>query len=204
MRNMLQEGFVPTTDFVAVRFGNVLGSNGSVIPRFKEQIARGGPVTVTHPDIIRYFMTIPEAASLVLQAGTFAQGGEIFVLDMGAPVKIDDLARNLIRLSGLRPDVDIHITYTGLRPGEKIKEELLMDEEGLKKTSNKLIFIGKQIEIDNITFPQRLRKLRDAAIKNDEIVAIKALHEMVPTFITPDEFNSNEIRKKKIKKNKSA
>ncbi len=192
------------TEFVTTRFGNVLGSNGSVIPLFKKQIEEGKPVTVTHRDIIRYFMTIPEAVSLVLQAASIADGGEIFVLDMGKPVKIVTLAENLIHLYGKEPYIDVPIIFTGLRPGEKIKEELLMDEEGLKKTSNKLIFIGKQIEIDNITFPQRLRKLRDAAIKNDEIVAIKALHEMVPTFITPDEFNSNEIRKKKIKKNKSA
>jgi FlaA1/EpsC-like NDP-sugar epimerase len=192
------------TEFVTTRFGNVLGSNGSVIPLFKKQIEEGKPVTVTHRDIIRYFMTIPEAVSLVLQAASIADGGEIFVLDMGKPVKIVTLAENLIHLYGKEPYIDVPIIFTGLRPGEKIKEELLMDEEGLKKTSNKLIFIGKQIEIDNTTFPQRLRKLRDAAIKNDEIVAIKALHEMVPTFITPDEFNSNEIRKKKIKKNKSA
>jgi len=172
----------PVTEFVAVRFGNVLGSNGSVIPRFKEQIAKGGPVTVTHPDIIRYFMTIPEAASLVLQAGTYAKGGEIFVLDMGSPVKIDDLARNLIRLSGLKPDEDIQITYTGLRPGEKLYEEKLMSEEGLLTTPNKLIHIGCPIPFDTDTFLSQLQELMDAAYsgKNDQIRQMVA--EAVPTF----------------------
>ena len=149
-------------------------------------------------------MTIPEAVSLVLQAASIAEGGEVFVLDMGKPVKIVTLAENLIHLYGKEPYTDIPIIFTGLRPGEKIREELLMDEEGLKKTSNKLIFIGKQIEIDNTTFPTRLRTLRDAAAKNDEAIAINELHNMVPTFITPNEFNNNEIRKKKIKKTKSA
>ena len=149
------------TEFVAVRFGNVLGSNGSVIPMFKKQIAAGGPVTVTHPEIIRYFMTIKEAVSLVLQAGAFAEGGEIFVLDMGDPVKIDDLARNLIALSGFKPDVDIKIEYTGLRPGEKLFEELLMEEEGLQKTENKLIYVGKPIEIDEDEFLEKLTDLKD-------------------------------------------
>ena len=172
----------PTTDFVAVRFGNVLGSNGSVIPRFKEQIARGGPVTVTHPDIIRYFMTIPEAASLVLQAGTYAQGGEIFVLDMGSPVKIDTLARNLIRLSGLTPDVDIKISYTGLRAGEKLYEEKLMSEEGMKTTPNHLIHIGCPIPFDTDEFLKQLQGLMNAAYAGDEEHIRTLVAEAVPTY----------------------
>jgi len=153
-----------------------------VIPRFKDQIAKGGPVTVTHPDIIRYFMTIPEAASLVLQAGTYANGGEIFVLDMGSPVKIDALARNLIRLSGLKPDEDIQITYTGLRPGEKLYEEKLMSEEGLLTTPNHLIHIGCPIPFDTDTFLGQLQTLMDAAYagKNDQIRQMVA--EAVPTY----------------------
>ena len=170
----------PETDFVAVRFGNVLGSNGSVIPRFKEQIAKGGPVTVTHPDIIRYFMTIPEAASLVLQAGTYADGGEIFVLDMGSPVKIDTLARNLIRLSGLQPDVDIKISYTGLRPGEKLYEEKLMSEEGMRTTPNHLIHIGNPIPFDTDKFLAQLQVLMDAAYGGRE----KDIRELVAEVVT--------------------
>lgn len=174
------------TDFVAVRFGNVLGSNGSVIPLFKKQIAAGGPVTVTHPDIIRYFMTIPEAVSLVLQAGAYAKGGEIFVLDMGEPVKIADLAKNLIRLSGYKLGEDIEIEYTGLRPGEKLYEELLMDEEGLQDTENKMIHIGKPIDMDEEKFMHQLIKLRDAA--NEDSDAIRAMvKEIVPTYQMPKE-----------------
>ncbi|MBQ8830397.1 MAG: polysaccharide biosynthesis protein [Oscillospiraceae bacterium] len=171
----------PETEFVAVRFGNVLGSNGSVIPLFKKQIAEGGPVTVTHPDIIRYFMTIPEAVSLVLQAGYYAKGGEIFVLDMGDPVKIDDMARNLIRFSGFEPDVDIEIVYTGLRPGEKLFEELLMDEEGLRETSNKLIHVGRPIEMDDELFLKQLDRL-DAAYRVEDPNMKQLVAEIVPTY----------------------
>lgn len=181
------EDFAPITDFVAVRFGNVLGSNGSVIPRFKEQIAKGGPVTVTHPDIIRYFMTIPEAASLVLQAGTYAQGGEIFVLDMGSPVKIDTLARNLIRLSGLKPDEDIQISYIGLRPGEKLYEEKLMSEEGLRTTPNQLIHIGLPISFDEDAFLQQMQTLMDVSYAGDEEKTRSLIAETVKTYHPVDE-----------------
>lgn len=169
------------TEFVAVRFGNVLGSNGSVIPLFKRQIAKGGPVTVTHPDIIRYFMTIPEAVSLVLQAATYARGGEIFVLDMGSAVKIDTLARNLIRLSGYRPDVDIKIEYTGLRPGEKLYEEKLMAEEGMKKTPNKLIHIGAPLAFDPDAFFVQLEKLMIASYTNSSDIR-SLVAEIVTTY----------------------
>lgn len=174
------------TEYVAVRFGNVLGSNGSVIPLFKKQMAAGGPVTVTHPDIIRYFMTIPEAVSLVLQAGAFAKGGEIFVLDMGEPVKIADLAKNLIRLSGYTLGVDMEIKYTGLRPGEKLFEELLTNEEGLQKTQNELIYIGKPLEFDEVHFLSELKKLEQAAI--DERFDVKQIVAgIVPTYHIKEE-----------------
>ena len=169
------------TEFVAVRFGNVLGSNGSVIPLFKKQIEAGGPVTVTHPDIIRYFMTIPEAVRLVLQAGYYARGGEIFILDMGEPVKIDTMARNMIRLSGYEPDVDIRVEYTGLRPGEKLYEELLMKEEGLQETANRLIHIGKPIEMDDEKFKEQLNRL-DLAAKAEVSNMKNIVAEIVPTY----------------------
>lgn len=171
-----------TTKFITVRFGNVLGSNGSVIPLFEKQIAKGGPVTVTHPDIIRYFMTIPEAVSLILQAASHAEGGEIFVLDMGEPVKILSLAENIIKLHGKRPYKDIKIEFTGLRPGEKLYEELLMDEEGLRETENKKIFIGKQISVDETALMHDLELIRRMANTNDKEAVLSLLKKMVPTF----------------------
>lgn len=181
----------PKTEFVAVRFGNVLGSNGSVIPLFKKQIEKGGPVTVTHPDIIRYFMTIPEAVSLVLLAGTYAKGGEIFVLDMGSPVKIDTLARNLIKLSGFKPDVDIKIEYSGLRPGEKLYEEKLMAEEGLKNTPNRLIHIGCPIPFDMDNFITQLGELMVASYKNKDNIR-ELVEAIVPTYHPAGEHGSEE------------
>ena len=169
------------TRFVAVRFGNVLGSNGSVIPLFRSQIERGGPVTVTHKDIIRYFMTISEAVSLVLQACVYAKGGEVFVLDMGEPVRIDDLARNMIRLSGFEPDVDIAVKYTGLRPGEKLYEELLMQDEGLDKTPNELIYIGHFNDFDRETLLEQLEELENACRHNSEDIR-PLIQRLVKTY----------------------
>ena len=170
-----------STTFTAVRFGNVLGSNGSVIPLFRQQIAQGGPVTVTDKRIIRYFMTIPEAVSLVLQSAYYAKGGEIFVLDMGEPVRIDDMARNLIRLSGYTPDVDIKVVYTGLRPGEKLYEELLMGAEGLQETPNKLIHIAEPIEMDDELFAKNIHQLCLAA-ESETADPRPLIAKVTPTF----------------------
>ncbi len=178
------------TEYVAVRFGNVLGSNGSVIPLFKKQIEKGGPVTVTHRDIIRYFMTIPEAVALVLQAGAYAKGGEIFVLDMGKPVRIDDLARNMIRLSAFEPERDIQIVYTGLRPGEKLYEELILDEEVIKKTDNALIYIAKPIVFDEEAFAEGMNRLREAC--NAENAGNAADIRVIVKSIVP-EYRENKM-----------
>ena len=179
------------TEYCGVRFGNVLASGGSVVPLFKDQIASGGPVTVTHPDIIRYFMTIPEAASLVLQSGAYAKGGELFVLDMGEPVKIDDLARNLIRLSGLEPETDIRIEYTGLRPGEKLYEEKLMSEEGLTRTPNELIHIGKPVNFDEDAFLGSLYDLMQVAYENSEAIRLM-IEELVDTYCPTEPLTEEE------------
>ncbi len=183
-----------STEFVAVRFGNVLGSNGSVIPLFRKQIEEGGPITVTHPDIIRYFMTIPEAVSLILQAGSMAKGGEIFVLDMGEPVKITTLAENLIRLYGKEPYKDIDIKFIGLRPGEKLFEELLMSEEGLKSTLNQKIFIGQQIPVDKVDFVNKIKQLHQIIENEEQDKLIGCLKSLVPTFTPTNE--TKKINKK--------
>lgn len=183
------------TNFVAVRFGNVLGSNGSVIPLFKKQIAEGGPVTITHKDIIRYFMTIPEAVGLVIEAGFYAKGGEIFVLDMGEPVKIDTLARNLIKLSGLRPEKDIEIKYVGLRPGEKLYEEKLMSEEGLEKTENELIHVAKPINFDSATFFKQIEDYQEDVVNNNTEHVVEKMTEIVPTYHSAE----SDIEKNKEK-----
>jgi FlaA1/EpsC-like NDP-sugar epimerase len=183
------------TEFVAVRFGNVMGSNGSVVPLFAKQIAEGGPVTVTDREVVRYFMTIQEAVSLVLQAGAYAKGGEIFVLDMGKPVRIDELARKMIKLAGYKPDVDIKIEYTGLRPGEKLYEEMLMDEEGMRETPNKLIHIGRPIEMDVDVFKRQLKELKNACEK-DDVTIKKAVSRVVDTY-RPDGENTGADEEEK-------
>ena len=188
---------ISATDFVAVRFGNVLGSNGSVIPLFKEQIENGGPVTVTHPDIIRYFMLIPEAVSLVLQAGAYAQGGEIFILDMGSPVKIRELAENLIRLSGHVPGEDIEIKYTGLRDGEKLYEELLISEEGIQKTQNDLIYVARPMEFDSEALFKRLSDVKEIIETADAVEIVEIIKELVPTFVPNNEAYNQAMKKDK-------
>ena len=187
------------TEFVAVRFGNVLGSNGSVVPLFEEQIKNGGPVTVTHPDIIRYFMLIPEAVSLVLQAGAYANGGEIFILDMGSPVKIRELAENLIRLSGHIPGEDIEIKYTGLRDGEKLYEELLISEEGIQKTESNLIYVARPMEFDSDYLFKRLAEVKEVieTAPNEDIVEV--VKELVPTFVPNNVAYNKEMSEKKNK-----
>jgi len=185
---------ISNTDFVAVRFGNVLGSNGSVAPIFKKQIENGGPVKVTHPEVTRFFMTIPEASQLVLEAGAMAKGGEIFVLDMGEPVKILDLAKNIIRLSGYEPDQDIKIEFTGLRPGEKLYEELLLKEEGLIKTGNDKIYVAKPVKINYKDFRRSVNVLRDIIlVRPDE--AMEFIRKLVPTFKKPEVVNMQSYRK---------
>ena len=187
---------ISETDFVAVRFGNVLGSNGSVIPLFKAQIENGGPVTVTHPDVIRYFMLIPEAVSLVLQAGAYAQGGEIFILDMGSPVKIRELAENLIRLSGYVPGEDIEIKYTGLRDGEKLYEELLISEEGIQKTQNDLIYVARPMEFDSEGLFKKLEEIRGIVETAPSTEIVDIIKELVPTFVPNNAlFNHQENEK---------
>ena len=176
---------MPDTDYVAVRFGNVLGSAGSVIPLFRRQIKEGGPVTVTDKNVVRYFMTIPEAVQLIFQAGAYAQGGEIFVLDMGDPVRIDDLARNMIRLSGLEPDVDIPIVYTGLRPGEKLYEELLLSGEGIQKTPNDLIYIGHEVAFDKERFSEQIRTLESWSEPDGRRLR-EMIAQIVPTYHEPE------------------
>jgi FlaA1/EpsC-like NDP-sugar epimerase len=186
---------ISNTDFVAVRFGNVLGSNGSVIPLFERQISEGGPVRVTHRDVTRFFMTIPEAAQLVIQAACYAKGGEIFVLDMGKPVKIYDLAENLIRLSGHVPNVDIKIDIVGLRPGEKLYEELLMDQEGLEGTKHSKIFVGRPMTIEMPVLEEKLKLLKDAVDSKDNEKIRDIMEEVVPTYIRDNEsFNRAHLK----------